>query len=360
MKTSEFDYALPPELIAQEPLAERSGSRMMVVHRSSGTLEHKHVFDLPEYLVAGDLLVVNDTKVFPARILGVRSDTGGKIELLLVEEVESGAKGTGSDGKHVSTWDCFLRAGSRPIPGMRFLMANGRIKAQIVDMRGDGRVTVMLFSDFPLMEVLKNNGYAPVPPYIHRSADTEFRTDMDRKRYQTIYAAKTGAVAAPTAGLHFSEELFQVLEDMCVCRTAITLHVGPGTFKPVSAEVVKDHVMESERYVVTEDAERAVSMAKNNGRRVVAVGSTSVRTLETVHMDHGWICACSGRTSAFIYPPYEFKAVDIMLTNFHLPKSTLIMMVCAFGGMDLIMAAYREAIANEYRFYSYGDCMLVL
>jgi S-adenosylmethionine:tRNA ribosyltransferase-isomerase len=361
MKTSDFDYELPSELIAQQPLPERSAARMLVVHADTGVLEHGGVRDLPRYLRAGDLLVLNDTRVIPARLFGRRADTGGRVELLLVEEV---------GGRE---WTALLRASGRPGVGTGLVLGGGRAEATLTGRNAGGKVTVRFSGTRPVLELAAEVGVPPVPPYIRRPKSGGDLVALDRERYQTVFAAAPGAVAAPTAGLHFDAELLQALENRGVERAAVTLHVGPGTFKPVKAERVEDHRLEGERYTVSPEAAAAISRARAGGGRIVAVGSTTVRTLETAASAGGQVMPGSGRTELFIRPPFEFKVVDLLLTNFHLPRSTLLMMVCAFaqwacgpvsagagGGQDLVLRAYREAIRLRYRFYSYGDCMLVL
>ncbi len=348
MLTSDFNYALPEALIAQEPPAERGTSRMMVVHRQSGRFEHRHVTDLPEYLTQDDLLVVNDTKVFPARLNGVWQDTGGAVELLLTDPLAEG------------DWSCISGSGRPVRAGLRAVFGQGAIVAEILEKTGEGTCRVKFHSDQPLMEAVEAIGKMPVPPYIHRTGDLR-QSALDKERYQTIYARETGAVAAPTAGLHFTDELFAALAAKGVARTAVTLHVGPGTFKPVKCATVEAHRMDAERYTVSAATAAAVAQCKARRGRVVAVGSTSVRTLETVAAAHGGsVVASSGASTIFIYPPYTFQVTDAMLTNFHLPQSTLIMMVSALAGRELILAAYAEAIQERYRFFSYGDCMLIL
>jgi S-adenosylmethionine:tRNA ribosyltransferase-isomerase len=379
MLTREFDYELPPELIAQEPPAERGTSRMLVLHRADGRLEHRRVADLPEYLTSDDLLVLNDTRVFPARLQGVWSDTRGALELLLLEPLPLPATaaecphepGMGTcdaarrslalpGAAHVSCWRCLSGSGRRVRPGQKALFADGRLEAEILERTGEGVCTALFRSDEPLMDLLESHGLTPVPPYIRRSGD-ERQTRMDRERYQTLYARETGAVAAPTAGLHFSEALLAALDAKGVRRAYVTLHVGPGTFKPVTCDVVEEHRMDAERYSVPPETAAAIAACRARGGRVVAVGSTSVRTLETVAAAHGGqVVAASGASAIFIYPPYRFRATDLMLTNFHLPQSTLIMMVAALVGRERILAAYREAVAERYRFFSYGDCMLIV
>ena len=359
MLTSDFNYDLPPELIAQEPPAERGTSRMMVLHRGDGRLEHRSVADLPEYLRADDLLVLNDTRVFPARIQGVWSDTRGALELLLLEPQPLPA-GAGGGVRETVCWSCITGSG-RPIrAGQKAAFAEGQLEAELVARRDNGTWTVLFRSEAPLMELLDRHGLTPVPPYIHRHGDGR-QARLDRERYQTIYARETGAVAAPTAGLHLTEALFAALEAKGVRRAAVTLHVGPGTFKPVKAATVEAHRMDPERFSVPQATADAVAACRATGGRVVAVGSTSVRTLETVAAAHeGRVVAASGASSIVIAPPYRFRVADAMLTNFHLPQSTLIMMVSALVGRERILDAYREAVRERYRFFSYGDCMLIV
>lgn len=348
MRTSDFDFVLPPDLIAQEPLPERDASRMLVLDRATGALEHRRVSDLPDYLHPGDLLVVNDTRVIPARVFGRRQDTGGRVELLLLE--------SGND----DVWVSYYRASGQPRAGLTLDLADGKIHGEVLDTLPGGRIRLRLRSEGPLQEVLEEHGVPPLPPYIKRTPGEDPRTDRDRSRYQTVYARLAGAVAAPTAGLHFTPGLLQRLETRGVQRCSVTLHVGPGTFKPVSCDEVQDHTMEDERYTVPAEAALAVNDTRTRGGRVVAVGSTTVRTLETVAREHGRVVAAEGRSGLFIYPPFAFRAVDMMLTNFHLPRSTLVMMVSALAGRKRVLAAYAEAVRLGYRFYSYGDCMLIV
>ena len=358
MLTSDFDYALPQELIAQEPPAERGTSRMMVLHRDGGRLEHRCVSDFPSYLNADDLVVLNDTRVFPARLKGVWSDTQGLLELLLLEPLPLPREMEG--GSEWACWSCISGSGRRIRSGQRAVFAEGRLEAEIIERTGEGVCSVLFRSDEPLMKVLDSFGLTPVPPYIHRRGD-ERQTRLDRERYQTVFAREVGAVAAPTAGLHFNEALFSALDAKGVRRAYVTLHVGPGTFKPVKCESVEEHRMDPERFTVPAETAAAIAACRERGGRVVAVGSTSVRTLETVASAHGGkVVASSGASSIFIYPPYRFLATDMMLTNFHLPQSTLIMMVAALVGQERVLAAYREAVAERYRFFSYGDCMLIV
>lgn len=348
MRTEQFTYELPQELIAQHPCRERDQARMMVVHRGEQRIEHRCVGDLPDYVRAGDLLVVNDTRVIPARLMGKKEGTGGQVELLLIEEVEP------------NVWDALMRCSRRPRTGSRLVFGEGRLTAVLVEDGERGRARVRFESEQSVLEQLEEIGMPPLPPYIARKQLIEGQAAEDRDRYQTVYAREPGAVAAPTAGLHFTPDLLLRLEQMGIQRAAVTLHVGLGTFRPVAVEEVERHEMESECYRIPEETARLYDETRVAGGRVVAVGSTSVRTLETVMQERGKLVACEGRSSLFIYPPFEFKAVDVFMTNFHLPKSTLLMMVSAFGGHDLVLAAYEEAVREQYRFYSYGDCMLIL
>lgn len=349
--TRDYDFTLPAELIAQEPLEQREEARMMLVDRSDSSIRHYRVGDLPHFLHSGDCLVLNDTKVIPARIFGTKERTGGKVELLLLEPY-----GSGSD-----TWEALCGSARRPKPGTYLDLAEGRLRAEILAWREGGGVIVRFQGDAPLLDVLEKEGLPPLPPYIKRPDKPPAPTlERDRRYYQTVYARLPGAVAAPTAGLHLTEDLLTALASQGVREARLTLHVGMGTFKPVKTERVAEHRMEAERYIVSTEAARAIHEARSAGGRIVAVGSTSVRTLETVADQEGVVHPSEGRTAIFIHPPYRFRAVDAVLTNFHLPKSTLIMMMSAFAGTDLIRNAYAEAIRMGYRFYSYGDCMLIV
>lgn len=354
MRTSDFDYDLPPDLIAQEPPPEREAARLLVLDRRSGFVAHAFIRNLPQFLRAGDLLVMNDTRVIPARLLGQWADTGGAVELLLLEPAEN--------GRDVARpyWLCLCGSGRRPRPGLRAAFAGGELVAEIRQAAGEGKVEVCFCSSRPLAQVLEDHGRTPVPPYIRRDA-VDSRDRLDRARYQTVYAREPGAVAAPTAGLHFTSELLAALRRQGVEQAFVTLHVGPGTFKPVQAERLEDHRMEAERYEVPPATADALAVCRRRGGRVIAVGSTTVRTLETVAAEHaGIVTPASGRTVLFIRPPYAFRAVDAMLTNFHLPRSTLLAMVAAFAGREHVLAAYREAVTRQYRFFSYGDAMLAI
>lgn len=392
MKTSEFEYDLPPELIAQQPAPDRTGARMMVVRRATQSLEHRRVVDLPDCLRPGDLLVVNDTRVIPARLFGRKEKTGGQVEVLLIEErrdipprcapgepdnpavlsnryyTSVSCKGRSIE-RHCcppaagsSIWEVLLKASRFPEPGSFLSLASGRLRAKVLVRLGNGRALLGLIHAGPLMEILDQEGVPPLPPYIKHPQAIIHRDQLaiDRDRYQTVYARVPGAIAAPTAGLHFTTGLLECLNRQGVERASVTLHVGPGTFQPVSSDTVEAHRMEPERYSVSPETARRITEAQQRQSLIVAVGSTVVRTLETVAAEHGAVAPAEGRSRLFIYPPYSFRVVQAMLTNFHLPASTLLMMVSAFAGQDLIRRAYETAIRERYRFYSYGDCMLIV
>ena len=350
MKTAEFDYQLPTGLIAQAPAPERTASRMLVLHRQTGAFEHRSIRDIGSYLRSGDVLVVNDTRVIPARLTGRRTGPGGgKVELLLVEERAPGS------------WEAMYHTARPPRPGDCFILGDCHIDGRVIARREGGRIEVHLTCEGDLQTTLDRYGITPLPPYIRRDASTPEETDsVDRERYQTVYARVPGAVAAPTAGLHFDKQLLDALAAQGVARTAVTLHVGPGTFRPVKSDRVETHVMEAERYEIAPRAASVINHARSAGGRIIAVGTTSVRTLESVAEADGHVAAGQGRTSIFIHPPHKFKVVDGLLTNFHLPRSTLLMLVSAFAGVELVRRAYEEAIRQRYRFYSYGDCMLII
>jgi S-adenosylmethionine:tRNA ribosyltransferase-isomerase len=343
MKTDLFNYDLPDALIAQHPPERRELARMMVLHRDSGLIEHREITDIVDYLKAPDVLVVNNTKVIPARVFGTKS-SGGKVELLLLEETSPGE------------WKVLMKTSRRPKVGDSLSLCSGKATATMLYDGEQGEAVLKIKSNRPLMEILDEEGVPPLPPYIARKEQTREQIEADKERYQTVYASEPGAAAAPTAGLHFTPEIFDALEELGVSKAELTLHVGLGTFRPVSAEIITDHEMHHERYAVSSEAAAAISEARQNGGRIVAVGSTSVRTLESLPK----IEAAEGATNIFIYPPYDFKNVDAILTNFHLPKSTLLMMMSAFAGRELMLQAYETAVAEKYRFFSYGDCMLIL
>lgn len=349
MRTSDFDYHLPPELIAQQPLPDRDQARMLVLDRATTSIEHRTVSDLPQLLQAGDLMVVNDTRVIPARLFGRKTVSGGRVEVLLTEPRAPGI------------WQAWCKASGRVKTGDRYRLASDRIAAAVVEVAGDGTVLLSLQTasgnpDEHLPDILEAEGVPPLPPYIRRSTPV----DADRERYQTVYARNPGAVAAPTAGLHFTPTLLAALEQRGVRRVCLTLHVGPGTFKPVTTDRPEEHVMESERFEIPAATAESIEQTRRAGGRILAVGSTTVRTLEHVAAANaGRIATDTGRVSLFIRPGFKFQVVDMMLTNFHLPRSTLLMMVSALAGREQVMQAYLEAVKQRYRFYSYGDCMLI-
>lgn len=342
MLVSEFDYDLPEELIAQEPLSPRDHSRLMVLHRDTKTWEHRHFYDLPSYLAPGDVLVLNETRVFPARLLGKRAGTGGRVELLLVHPLPDGR------------WEGLVRPSRRLRTGDRLEFGDGRLVAQVEDDCGEGRRVVSLTADGKdVMAAIEAIGRVPVPPYIKKPLH-------DPGRYQTVYARNTGSVAAPTAGLHFTPELLQSIAQKGVHEVYITLHVGIGTFRPVRVENVEEHVMDEEFYEIPAKAAAEINHARSQGGRVVAVGTTVCRTLESAVGADGLLQCQSTSTDLFIRPGHQWRAVDALITNFHLPRSTLLMLVSSFAGREFVMAAYREAIEQRYRFYSFGDAMLIL
>ncbi len=369
MKTHQFWYPLPTRLIAQQPVDVRGTERMMVLHRDTCVLEHRHIADIVEYLDAKDLLVVNDTKVFPARLLGTWSDSPGAVEVLMVSpatdadalDAEGGQRRVEDNAPYQVTWSCMIGSGRPSREGQVAVFGpNRELAVELVQKLDGGMWRCTFRSARPLAELLDEFGHTPVPPYVHREGTPEEEA-LDRERYQTIYARETGSVAAPTAGLHFTSEIFAALEAKGVKRTAVTLHVGPGTFRPVKCVEIEDHHMDYEAYTVTQEAADAINACKARGGRVVCVGSTSVRTLETVAAANGGkVVAAHGASNIFIYPPYKFAVTDAMLTNFHLPQSTLLMMVSALAGRERILSAYALAVRAEYRFFSYGDCMLIV
>jgi S-adenosylmethionine:tRNA ribosyltransferase-isomerase len=359
---SQFDFELPAELIAQEPPAQRAGARLLRLHRDTGALAHTTVSALPGCLRAGDLLVVNDTRVFPARLVGRRVPSGGAVECLLVKREASGTcrigMGPASDAGS-SLWEALMHPGQKLHPGGRVVFDGVRtIHGEVVEQRYFGRRLIRLWTEdgSSVDEAVDAIGHVPLPPYIRRSD----RPD-DRDRYQTVFARARGSVAAPTAGLHFTPSLLQALAASGVDTASITLHVGYGTFQPVRVDRVEDHHVEPEPYDIAPAAAAAIECARAEGRRIIAVGTTTTRTLEAVARAHrGTVVAGAGSTDLFIYPGFEFRVVAGLLTNFHLPQSSLLMLVSAFAGRERVLRAYQAAIAEEYRFYSYGDAMLVL
>jgi len=355
MFVNDFDYELPPDLIAQEPTAERSAARLLLLSSDTGCISHRTMDDLPDLLRAGDLLVVNDTRVFPARLLGRREPSGGVVECLLVARLDEELRADGSEER----WEALMHPGQKLKPGARvsFDGASG-LQAEVLERRFYGRRVIRLWTAdaSPVTAAVDALGHIPLPPYIKRPDRA-----ADRERYQTVFARHRGSVAAPTAGLHFSLPLLTALENRGVERAAITLHVGYGTFQPVRAERAEDHRMEPEAYSISNEAAAAVNRALDEGRRVVAIGTTTTRALEAVGRAHGGrLVAGAGTTNLFIHPPFAFSVARGLLTNFHLPRSSLLMLVCAFAGRDHVLAGYRSAVAARYRFYSYGDAMLVL
>ena len=352
MKKSDFWFDLPPELIAQTPLAERTDSRLLLLDKESGETAHAHFRDLPGFLRPGDRLVLNDTKVLPARLLGVRKDTGTPVELLLLRRLGSEELPEGADPDEGCYWETLAGPGKRARKGHRLVFGNGELEAEIVDVMQDGNRHVHFIFEGVFEEILDRLGQMPLPPYIHE-------TLQDRDRYQTVYAREEGSAAAPTAGLHFTKELLAKLEEQGVGITYVTLHVGLGTFRPVKEDEIEDHLMHVERYTVTPEAAAAVNATKAAGGRIIAVGTTSCRTLESATDENGILHAGSAETGIFIYPGYRFKCIDALITNFHLPESTLIMLVSALAGRDHVLAAYEEAIRERYRFFSFGDAMFI-
>jgi S-adenosylmethionine:tRNA ribosyltransferase-isomerase len=343
VRISEFDYDLPPELIAQEPLPERDASRLMVLERATGAVSHRRVSELPELLAPGDLLVMNRSRVLPARLRG-RLRGGGAAEVLLLRPAGG------------ALWDAFVRPGRRLKPGASIeCAADLRVRVESGALPPDGRRRVRVLSEDDALSAIERHGEPPLPPYIKRRPSA-----ADRERYQTVYAREAGSVAAPTAGLHFGERLLARLAARHIARTEVVLHVGPGTFQPVKVEQVEDHRVAPEPFEVPREAARALARARAAGTRVVAVGTTSVRCLETAASDDRRISAGRGETALVIAPGFAFRVVDALLTNFHLPRSSLLLLVAAFAGRETVLAAYREAVKQRYRFYSYGDAMLIL
>ena len=371
MKTRQFWYPLPERLIAQHPSARRGDDRMMVLHRDTGVVEHRRVSDFADYITPNDLLVVNDTKVFPARLVGEWPDTHGAVEMLLVNAAPMDADGRETSSvphspfpvPHALRWNVIVGSGRKCREGqVASFGPNGELTATLVKpLSGLGMWQVEFACERPLMDLLDEFGRTPVPPYVKREGTAEEERE-DRERYQTVYAREVGSVAAPTAGLHFTPEMLSALDAKGVKRVAVTLHVGPGTFRPVKAEDIEDHRMDFEAFTVPPETTDAVNACKARGGRVFCVGSTTVRTLETVAAatPDGKVVAGSGASDIFIYPPYRFRVCDCMLTNFHLPQSTLIMMVSALAGRERVLCAYALAVRAEYKFFSYGDCMLIV
>lgn len=340
MSTEDFNYELPEELIAQTPLENRSASKMLVMDRESGELEHKIFTDIIDYLVPGDVLVINDTKVIPARLIGIKEETKASIELLLLKDIGS------------NKWECLSRPFKRLHVGTIINFGDSLLQAKVVEKKEEGMVIVEFLYEGIFMEILDRLGEMPLPPYIHEKL-------LDKNRYQTVYAKNIGSAAAPTAGLHFTKELLEKIKKKGVIITNVTLHVGLGTFRPVEVEDVTKHHMHSEFYEMTKETAKILNNAKKDHRRIIAVGTTSTRTLETIMHTYHEFKECHGNTDIFIYPGFEFQAIDCLITNFHLPKSTLVMLVSAFSKKEYILNAYQEAVNNNYRFFSFGDAMFL-
>ncbi|NCB76416.1 MAG: tRNA preQ1(34) S-adenosylmethionine ribosyltransferase-isomerase QueA [Negativicutes bacterium] len=339
MNVQDFDYYLPEELIAQTPLAQRDASRLMVLPRQQGACSHRHFFELPSLLRKGDLLVFNDTRVIPARLRGRKRDTGAKVEVFLLKRLD------------LDRWETLVRPGRKLRPGTEVVFSD-ELSAVIEDTTEFGGRIVRFCWQGVFEEILQRLGEVPLPPYIHEKLP-------DPERYQTVYARENGSAAAPTAGLHFTPELLSQLREQGIQTAYVTLHVGLGTFRPVAVESIQDHVMHSEQYAISAETAALVNETRRQGGRVIAVGTTAVRTLETAGQS-GQLQPCSGFTNIFIYPGYEYKIIDGLITNFHLPKSTLLMLVSALAGRERVLAAYKEAVEQRYRFFSFGDAMFIL
>lgn len=340
MKTSDFYYDLPKELIAQTPAEPRDSSRLLVLGRDSGEISHRHFYDIIDYLDEGDLIVANDSRVLPARIYGVK-DTGARVEFLLLKQISG------------NRWETLCKPGRKAKEGAEFTFGDGLLTAKVVEVKDDGNRIVDFDCDENFFSTLDKIGQMPLPPYITEEL-------KDKERYQTVYSNELGSAAAPTAGLHFTEELMENIKAKGVKIAYVTLHVGLGTFRPVKVDDVTKHKMHSEHYEVPKETAELIKQTKLSGKRVIAIGTTSCRTLESVAAEHGEVIPCEGFTDIFIYPGFEFKVLDGLITNFHLPESTLIMLVSAFAGYDNIMNAYKTAVAERYRFFSFGDAMAIL
>jgi len=340
LKTSDFYYDLPQGLIAQTPLKDRSSSRLLTVDKNDGSLSHKHFSDIIEYINEGDCLVLNDTRVIPARLYGIKEGSGGKIEFLLLTRKEK------------DVWEVILKPGKKAKKGSRFVFGDGLLTAEILDVVNDGNRLVKFYYDGLFENILDTLGEMPLPPYITEHLD-------DKERYQTVYSKNEGSAAAPTAGLHFTPELMDLIKKKGVKLAFVTLHVGLGTFRPVKVDDVENHKMHSEFFVITKETSDIINETKKNGGKVISVGTTSTRVLETVADNDGFVKEASGWTDIFIYPPYKFKCPDALITNFHLPESTLLMLVSAFSSKEIIMKAYKEAVSEKYRFFSFGDAMFI-
>lgn len=341
MKTSDFYYDLPEELIAQDPLEDRSGSRLLVLDKETGEIKHRMFRDITEYLQPGDCMVINDTKVIPARLIGSKIGTDAKIEVLLLKRKEN------------DVWETLVKPGRKAKPGTRISFGDGLLVGEVIDVVEEGNRLIHFEYEGIFEEILDRLGQMPLPPYITHQL-------QDRDRYNTVYAVHEGSAAAPTAGLHFTLELLEEIQEKGIEIARVTLHVGLGTFRPVKVDDVTEHHMHSEFYQIDEEAAGKINRAKDNGGRVVCVGTTSCRTIESAADENGRLKACSGWTEIFIYPGYQFKILDCLITNFHLPESTLIMLVSALAGKEHVLAAYEEAVKERYRFFSFGDAMLIV
>lgn len=340
MNVKDFDYELPQELIAQDPIEDRSSSRLMILDKETGNIRHEIFHDIVKELRAGDCLVINDTKVIPARLFGTKVGTEAKIEILLLKRKEN------------DIWEVLVKPGKKARPGTEILFGDGRLKGTVIDIVEEGNRLIQFSYEGIFEEILDELGQMPLPPYITHQL-------KDKDRYQTVYAKREGSAAAPTAGLHFTKELLKQIEEMGVTIAHVTLHVGLGTFRPVKVENVQEHHMHSEFYIVEEAEAEKINAAKRAGHRVIAVGTTSCRTLESATGEDGVLKVGSGWTDIFIYPGYRFKMIDALITNFHLPQSTLLMLVSALAGREHILAAYEEAVRERYRFFSFGDAMFI-
>ncbi len=364
MLLSEYDYNLPEELIAQLPADKRDNSRMMVLNRKDRTISHKHFYDIVDLIDKNTLLVMNNTKVLPARLIGYK-DTGAKIEVFLLKQAETQSLEENMQNpmcrvKQLCLWDVLIKPSKRVKPGTIIKISEELSVKAIKRLEENGEWLVeLMFEGDNVLDVLHRNGQIPLPPYIERKIQNEDLKKLDFERYQTVYAKDEGSVAAPTAGLHFTQGILQKLQDKGIELAYVTLNVGLGTFRPVQCENVENHKMHSETFEISEKAAEQINRAKKDGKQIIAVGTTTVRTLETAFQKYGCIQPCHDHSELFIYPPYEFKVIDKLITNFHLPKSTLLMLVSALAGKDFIFEAYNEAIKNNYRFFSYGDCMFI-
>lgn len=340
MNVKDFDFYLPEELIAQHPLEKRDTSRLMVLDKETGEIEHKVFHDIVEYLNPGDTLVLNNTRVMPARLIGEKEGTGGKIEFLLLKRVDK------------DQWECLAKPGKSARVGRKFIFGEGKLSAEVIEVKENGNRIVEFHYDGIFEEVLDSLGEMPLPPYIHERLE-------DRERYQTVYSKENGSAAAPTAGLHFTNQLLDQIKEKGIKVVYLTLHVGLGTFRPVKVENLEEHEMHSEFYMLSKESADIINETKRRGGRIISVGTTSTRTLETIGDENGFVKEQSGWTNIFIYPGYKFKVVDNLITNFHLPESTLIMLVSTLAGKENVMNAYKTAVKEKYRFFSFGDAMFI-